>query len=104
MTEPRLTAHMAADENMIQAYKDGKDLYCVIASKVFNNKYEDNLEFYPEGTEIELDGKKIICGHKTHLNKAGKERRSPQTYRYSRKFLQLQQYPRALLDLLLWQA
>ena len=76
MTEPRLTAHMAADENMIQAYKDGKDLYCVIASKVFNNKYEDNLEFYPEGTEIELDGKKIICGHKTHLNKAGKERRS----------------------------
>ena len=67
---------MAADENMIQAYKDGKDLYCVIASKVFNNKYEDNLEFYPENTEIELDGKKIICGHKTHLNKAGKERRS----------------------------
>jgi DNA polymerase I-like protein with 3'-5' exonuclease and polymerase domains len=74
--EPRLTAHMANDENMIQAYKDGKDLYCVIASKVFNNKYEDNLEFYPEGTEIELDGKKIVCGHKTHLNKAGKERRS----------------------------
>ena len=67
---------MANDENMIQAYKDGKDLYCVIASKVFNNKYEDNLEFYPEGNEIELDGKKIVCGHKTHLNKAGKERRS----------------------------
>jgi DNA polymerase I-like protein with 3'-5' exonuclease and polymerase domains len=67
---------MANDENMIQAYREGKDLYCVIASKVFNNKYEDNLEFYPEGTEIELDGKKIICGHKTHLNKAGKERRS----------------------------
>ena len=74
--EPRLTAHMAKDENMIQAYKEGKDLYCVIAASVFNNKYEDNLEFYPEGTEIELDGKKIVCGHKTHLNKAGKERRS----------------------------
>ena len=29
---------------------------------MYNNKYEDNLEFYPEGTEIELDGKKIICG------------------------------------------
>lgn len=67
---------MANDKNMIQAYKDGKDLYCVIAASVFNNKYEENLEFYPAGTEIILDGKKIICGEKTHLNKAGKERRS----------------------------
>lgn len=61
---------------MIQAYKEGKDLYCVIAAAMFNNNYEENLEFYPEGTEIELDGKKIICGKKTHLHKAGKERRA----------------------------
>lgn len=67
---------MSEDPSMIQAYNEGKDLYCVIAEKMFNNKYEDNLEFYPEGTELELDGKKIICGNKTHLNKAGKERRS----------------------------
>jgi DNA polymerase I-like protein with 3'-5' exonuclease and polymerase domains len=74
--EPRLTAFMSQDPAMIQAYNEGKDLYCVIAASMFSNKYEDNLEFYPEGTEIELDGKKIICGHKTHLHKAGKERRS----------------------------
>jgi hypothetical protein len=61
---------------MIQAYLDGKDLYAVIAQSMFNNEYWENLEFYPEGTEIELDGKKIICGKKTHLHKAGKERRS----------------------------
>lgn len=61
---------------MRQAYLEGKDLYCVIAASIYNNRYEDNLEHYPEGTELELDGKKIVCGHKTHLNKAGKERRS----------------------------
>ena len=35
---------MADDPAMKQAYAEGKDLYCVIASKVFNNNYEDNLE------------------------------------------------------------
>ena len=61
---------------MRQAYAEGKDLYAVIAQSMFNNEYWENLEFYPEGTEIELDGKTIICGKKTHLHKAGKERRS----------------------------
>lgn len=61
---------------MYQAYIEGKDLYAMIAQSAFDNEYWENLEFYPEGTEIELDGKKIICGHKTNLNKAGKERRS----------------------------
>ena len=61
---------------MRQAYLEGKDLYCVIAASIYNNKYEDNLEHYPEGTVIELDGKQTVCGYKTHLNKAGKERRS----------------------------
>lgn len=74
--EPRLTAFMSQDPKMIQAYLEGKDLYAVIAQSMFNNEYWENLEFYPEGTEIELDGKKIICGKKTHLHKAGKERRS----------------------------
>ena len=74
--EPRLTAFLSQDPAMIDAYKQGKDLYCVIAQGMYNNNYEDNLEFYPEGTEIELDGKKIICGKKTHLHKAGKERRA----------------------------
>lgn len=61
---------------MIQAYKDGKDLYAVIAQAMYKNEYWENLEFYPAGTEIEIDGKKVICGNKTHLHKAGKERRS----------------------------
>ena len=60
----------------MQAYNEGKDLYAVIAQAMYNNEYWENLEFYPEGHEIELEGKKIICGKKTHLHKAGKERRS----------------------------
>lgn len=60
---------------MINAYVQGKDLYAVIASAMYDNKYEDNLEFYPEGTIIEYEGKQIVCGNKTQLNKAGKERR-----------------------------
>jgi len=74
--EPRLTAFISQDQKMIQAYEEGKDLYAVIAQSMYNNEYWENLEFYPEGTEIELDGKKIICGKKTHLHKAGKERRA----------------------------
>lgn len=61
---------------MIQAYKEGKDLYAVIASASFNYPYEDCLEFYPEGTVIEFEGQKVTCGHKTHQNKEGKHRRS----------------------------
>ncbi len=76
MTEPRITTFLSGDPNMRQAYLEGKDLYCVIAANIYNNKYEDNLEHYPEGTVIELDGKQTVCGYKTHLNKAGKERRS----------------------------
>ena len=47
---------------MKHAYADGKDLYCVIASKVFNNDYWDNTEFYREGTVVELDGNKTVAG------------------------------------------
>ena len=74
--EPRLTAFISQDQRMIQAYEEGKDLYAVIAQSMYHNEYWENLEFYPEGTEIELDGKKIVCGKKTHLHKAGKERRA----------------------------
>lgn len=74
--EPRLTAHYSNDESMIKAFMEKKDLYAQIASNMYNNRYEDNLEFYPEGTEIVLDGKKVICGNKTHQNKDGKGRRS----------------------------
>ena len=42
---------------MINAYKQGKDLYATIASRVYHNNYEDNLEHYPDGSIYE-DGKK----------------------------------------------
>ena len=55
--EPRLLAHYSNDEHMIDAYKQGKDLYASIASKVYHNNYEDNREFRPDGT-INPEGKK----------------------------------------------
>ena len=61
---------------MINAYLNGQDLYAVIAQSMYDNNYEDNLEFYPAGTELDIDGHKVIAGNKTHLNKAGKERRA----------------------------
>ena len=73
--EPRLTSFYSQDDNMLKAYEEGKDLYAVIASAAFDNRYEDNLEFYPEGTEITFEGKKVICGYKTHTNEDGKHRR-----------------------------
>ena len=73
--EPRLTTFMSGDPNMMRAYKEGKDLYCVIAQSIWHNKYEDNTEFYAPGTKIMLDGKEIICGLKTNINPEGKHRR-----------------------------
>lgn len=55
--------------------KPGQDLYSLIASKVYNNRYEDNLEFYPAGTKILYEGKEVITSYKSHTNKAGKTRR-----------------------------
>lgn len=55
--EPRLLSNYSRDENMINAYKDGKDLYATIASGIYKNNYEDNLETRPDGTS-NPDGKK----------------------------------------------
>ena len=35
---------------MIGAYKQGKDLYATIASKIYHNDYWDNMEFKEDGT------------------------------------------------------
>lgn len=48
--EPRLTAHLSNDKRMIEAYTQGKDLYCEIASIAFNVTYEDCLEHFPDGS------------------------------------------------------
>lgn len=53
------------------SYEKGLDLYAMIAQSAFNNDYWDNMEHYKEGTEIEIEGKKVVCGHKTHINVQG---------------------------------
>lgn len=57
--EPKITAHISLDENMLQVYEEGKDIYASIAQSIYKNNYEDNLEFFdPEKTKINLEGKK----------------------------------------------
>ena len=73
--EPRMTCYLSQDKNMLEAYLEKKDLYAMIAASALNNEYGDNLEFYPEGTELNIDGKKVICGYKTHKNMQGKANR-----------------------------
>ena len=58
--EVRLMAAMCKDENMIQAYKDNKDVYAWVASMIYKMPYEECKEFRPDGT----------------TNKEGKQRRS----------------------------
>lgn len=47
---------------MKEAYMADKDLYAMIAQSAFNNKYQDNLEFYPEFEKVVVDGHEIVCG------------------------------------------
>jgi DNA polymerase-1 len=57
--EPKITAHISQDPNMLAVFREGKDIYASIAQSIFHNKYEDNLEFFdPEKTKINLEGKK----------------------------------------------
>lgn len=55
--EPRLLAHYANDEAMINAYLNKKDLYATVASIVYNNGYWDNMEHFEDGT-ANPEGKK----------------------------------------------
>ena len=48
--EPRVLAHLCGDENMINAYKEGRDLYSTMASLAFHVPYEQCKEFNPDGT------------------------------------------------------
>ena len=48
--EPRCLAHMSQDENMLQAYRDNKDLYSTIASKIYGVPYDECKEFRPDGS------------------------------------------------------
>ena len=51
---------MAEETTMIDAYKNKRDLYADIATKVYHNTYWDNMEHHEDGTP----------------NPAGKKRRS----------------------------
>lgn len=58
--EPRTLAHCSHDENLIEAYRAGKDIYAWIASSIYKVPYDECKEFRPDGT----------------TNPKGKERRS----------------------------
>ena len=66
--EPRLLSHYSQDENMIIAYKQGKDLYATIASGVYKMGYWDCMERYedgspnPEGKKRRQSVKAILLG------------------------------------------
>lgn len=66
--EVRVTAHLSKDEKLIQAYKDGKDPYCEIASIAYNVPYDECKEFRddgttnPEGKARRGEAKKIVLG------------------------------------------
>lgn len=55
--EPRLLSHMSGDEQMINAYKQGKDLYATIASGIYKMGYWDCMEKHEDGSP-NPDGKK----------------------------------------------
>ena len=74
--ELRLATFISQDKTLLDAYAHNKDAYAIIASQVFNVPYEDCLEFYVAGTKLNIDGKEVIAGNKTHLNPDGKARRS----------------------------
>ena len=66
--EPRLLSHYSQDENMINAYKQGKDLYATIASGVYKMGYWDCMEHNedgspnPEGKKRRQSVKAILLG------------------------------------------
>jgi DNA polymerase I-like protein with 3'-5' exonuclease and polymerase domains len=64
--EPRMLSNYSEDPDMINAYKEGKDLYATIASSVYKNDYWDNMEYRKDGTS-NPEGKKRRNACKTLL-------------------------------------
>ena len=66
--EVRVTADLSQDEKLIQAYREGKDPYCEIASLAFGVPYEECTEyrsdgtFNPDGKKRRGEAKKIVLG------------------------------------------
>lgn len=55
--EPRILASLSKDEKMIDAYRNGTDLYAMMASEIFSKPYEECLEFHPVTGEKQPEGK-----------------------------------------------
>lgn len=67
--EPKITAYISQDPSMVNAFKEGKDIYATIASLSFNKPYEECLEFnpitganQPEGKSRRTQAKSIVLG------------------------------------------
>ena len=67
--EPKMTAFVSQDPNMVGAFKNGKDIYATIASLAFNYPYEECMEFnpitganQPEGKDRRGKAKVIVLG------------------------------------------
>lgn len=67
--EPKMTAFVSQDPNMVKAFKEGKDIYATIASLSFNKPYEECMEFnpitganQPEGKERRGYAKVLVLG------------------------------------------
>lgn len=65
--EPRLTAFLGNEPQMIKAFQEDRDVYATIASVAFNVPYEQCLEFHPESHEYQPDGKARRSEAKTIL-------------------------------------
>ena len=65
--EPRLTAFLGNEPQMIKAFQEDRDVYATIASVAFNVPYEQCLEFHPETHEYQPDGKARRSEAKTIL-------------------------------------
>lgn len=50
--EPRLLSQLCEDEGMLQAYRDGKDLYVEIAAIAMHISYKECLEHFPKNCPI----------------------------------------------------
>lgn len=66
--EPRLLSFYSRDTNLINAYKQGKDLYATIAMGVYHMDYWDCMEHHedgspnPEGKKRRQSVKAILLG------------------------------------------
>jgi len=62
--EVRVTAHLSQDEKLIQAYRDGKDPYCEIASLAYEEctEYRKDGTANPAGKKRRGEAKRIVLG------------------------------------------